>query len=169
MSASLPIIPDTTEERTLREVRKVLVRDFRSQKTRAVVAHLVLGQAAEFLGSYGWALQRSRRQLVRDGGRLGLAIFGQAFRDMGSPISGQYLGFVGLVGAFALPDLLGTALFRGFAIFGSDGFRIDQPLGKGGLTKDQCSDKTQVPKRFQGRSPWLAVRLPPARNPVVQV
>ena len=48
MSASLPIIPDTTEERTLREVRKVPVRDFRNQKTRAVGAHLVLGQAAEF-------------------------------------------------------------------------------------------------------------------------
>jgi len=88
----------------------------------------------------------SRRQLVRDGGRFGWAIFGQASRDMGSPISGQHLGFVGLVGAFALPDLLGTALFRSLAIFGSDSFRVDQLLRKGRFAKDQCSNKTQVPK-----------------------
>ncbi len=72
--------------------------------------------------------------------------FGQASRDMGSPISGQHLGLIGLVGAFALPDLLGTALFRSLAIFGSDGFRVDQLLSKGRSTKDQCSNKAQVPK-----------------------
>jgi hypothetical protein len=83
---------------------------------------------------------------VRYGRRFGLGIFGQASRDMGGPISGQHLGFVGLVGAFMLPDLLGTALFRSFAIFGRDSFRVDQLLSKGRFTKDQCSNKTQVPK-----------------------
>src|SRR6266545_1836845 len=63
-------------------------------------------------------LQRSRRvrrpnrqPLMRYGGRFGWAVFGEASHDVGSPISGQHLGFVGLVGAFVLPDLLGTALF----------------------------------------------------------
>src|SRR5262249_13097529 len=36
---------------------------------------------------------------------------------------------VGLVGAIALPDLLGTALLRGLAIFGSNRGGIDQLLG----------------------------------------
>jgi len=83
---------------------------------------------------------------VRDGGRLSWAIFGQASRDMGSPISGQHLGFIGLAGAFVLPDLLGTAFFRGFAILGSDSFRIDQLLSKGRFTKNQCANESQVPK-----------------------
>jgi hypothetical protein len=83
---------------------------------------------------------------VRDGGRFGWAVFGQASRDMGSPISGQHLGFIGLVGAFVLPDLLGTALFRSFAILGSDSFRVDQLLSKGRFTNNQCSNKTEEPK-----------------------
>jgi hypothetical protein len=83
---------------------------------------------------------------VRDGGRLRRAIFGQASDDICSPISGQNLGFIGLVSAFALPDLLGTALFRSIAIFRSDGFRVDQLLRKGRFTKNQCSNKTQEPK-----------------------
>ncbi len=90
--------------------------------------------------------RHSRRLLVRDGGRFGWAVFGQASRDMGSPISGQHLGFVRLVRAFALPDLLGTAFFRSFAILGSDSVRVDQLLSKGRFTKNQCSNKTQVPK-----------------------
>ena len=88
----------------------------------------------------------SRRPLVSYGGRFGLAIFGQASHDVGSPISGQHLGFIGLVSAFVLPDLLSTAFFRSFAIFGSDSFRVDQLLSKGRLTKDQCSNKTQIAK-----------------------
>jgi len=83
---------------------------------------------------------------MRDGRRLSWGVVGQASRDKGSPISGQHLGFVGLVGAFALPDLLGTALFRSFAILGSDSFRIDQLLSKGRFAKNQCSNNTQVPK-----------------------
>jgi len=79
-------------------------------------------------------------------GRFGLAVFGQASRDIGRPISGQHLGFIGLVSAFALPDLLGTALFRSFAIFGSDSVRVDQLLSKDRFTKNQCSDEAQVPK-----------------------
>ena len=88
----------------------------------------------------------NRRPLVSYSGRFGWAIFGQASRDVGSPISGQHLGFVGLVCAFMLPDLLGTALFRSFAILGSDSIRVDQLLSKGRFTKNQCSNKTQVPK-----------------------
>jgi hypothetical protein len=83
---------------------------------------------------------------VRDGRRFGLAVFGQASRDMGGPISGQHLGFVGLVSAFALPDLLGTALFRSFTIFGRHSIRVDQLLSKGRFTTNQCSNKTQVQK-----------------------
>jgi hypothetical protein len=94
----------------------------------------------------GRGLHRKSRQLVRYGGGLSLAIVGQASRDMGSPISGQHLGFIGLMGTFALPDLLGAALFRSFTILGSDSFRIDQLLSKGRFTENQCSDKTQVPK-----------------------
>ena len=75
-----------------------------------------------------------------------MGIFGQASRDMGGPISGQHLGFVGLVRAFELPDLLSTALFRSFAIFGSDSFRVDQLLSKGRFTNNDCCNNTQVPK-----------------------
>jgi hypothetical protein len=74
---------------------------------------------------------------MRDGGRLSLAIFYQASRDMGSPISGQHLGFVGLVSAFALPDLLSTAFFRSFAILGSNSIRVDQLLSEGRFTKNE--------------------------------
>ena len=83
---------------------------------------------------------------MRDGGRLSWAILGQATRDMGGPISGQHLGLIGLLSAFALPDLLRTALFRGLAILGSDGIRIDQLLSKGRFTKNQCTNKAEVPK-----------------------
>src|ERR1700737_499685 len=109
--------------------------------------------------------RHGRLLLVRDGGRLCLALFGQASRDMGDPISGQHLGFIGLVCAFALPDLLGAAFFRSFAILGSDSFRVDQLLSKGRFTKNDCSHKTQVPKWFQDVSPWLAVRKIRRSNP----
>jgi hypothetical protein len=102
--------------------------------------------------------RHGRRLLARDGGGLSLAIFRQASRDMRNPISGQHLGFIGLVRAFALPDLLGATFFRGFAIFGSDCIRVDQLLSKGRFTKCDRSNKTEVPKWFQGISPWLAVR-----------
>jgi len=42
--------------------------------------------------------------------------------------------------------LLGTALFRSFAILGSDSFRVDQLLTKGRFTNNQCSNKTEEPK-----------------------
>jgi len=87
-----------------------------------------------------------RQPLVRYGRRFGRAVFGQASHDVGSPIPRQHLGFVGLVGAFMLPDLLGSALFRSFAIFGSDSFRVDRLLSKGRFTNNRCSNKTQVPK-----------------------
>jgi len=83
---------------------------------------------------------------VSCGRRFGWAVFSQALRDVGGPIPRQHLGFVGPAGAFMLPDLLGTALFRSFAIFGSDSFRVDQLLSEGRFTNNQCSDKTQMPK-----------------------
>jgi hypothetical protein len=87
-----------------------------------------------------------RRPLVRYSGGFGRAVFGQALRDVGGPIPRQDLGFVRLVSAFVLPDLLGSAFFRSFAIFGGDSFRIDQLLSKGRFTNNQCSDDAQVPK-----------------------
>jgi hypothetical protein len=87
-----------------------------------------------------------RQPLVRYSRRFGRAVFGEASHDVGGPIPRQYLGFIGLAGAFMLPDLLGAALFRSFAVFGGDSFRVDQLLSKGRFTKDQCSNKTQVPK-----------------------
>jgi hypothetical protein len=91
--------------------------------------------------------------LVHGGGRLCLAIFGQALRDMGNPVSGQHLGLIGLLSAFALPDLLRAACLRSFAIFGSNGIWVDQLLRKARLTKQDRSNKAQVTKRFQGRTP----------------
>jgi hypothetical protein len=90
--------------------------------------------------------KKRHRALVGYSGGFGWAVFGQALRDVGDPISRQHLGFVGLVSTLALPDLLGSALFRSFAIFGSDSFRVDQLLSKGRFTKNQCCDGAQVPK-----------------------
>jgi hypothetical protein len=65
---------------------------------------------------------------------------------MRNPISGQHLGFISLFGAIELPDLLGTAFLRSFAIFGSDSIGVDQPLSKGRFTTNDRSNKTQIPK-----------------------
>ena len=75
-----------------------------------------------------------------------MVIFGQALHDMGGPVSGQHLGFLGLLGAFALLHLLGTTFFRSFAILGSDSFRVDQLLSKGRFATNDRSNKTQIPK-----------------------
>jgi len=64
---------------------------------------------------------------------------------MRNPISRQHLGFIGLFGAIELPDLLGTAFLRSFAILGSDGVRVDQLLSKGRFANDDGSNKPQVP------------------------
>jgi len=61
---------------------------------------------------------------MHDGGGLSLDVICQASRDIGDPVSGQHLGLIGLVSTFALPDLLGTAFFRSFAILGSDRIRV---------------------------------------------
>jgi hypothetical protein len=61
---------------------------------------------------------------------------------MGHPISGQHLGFIGLLRAIALPDLLGAAFFRGFAILGSDSIRVDQLLSEGRFTKNERSHES---------------------------
>jgi hypothetical protein len=83
---------------------------------------------------------------MRGGGRLTLAVVRQASRDMGSAISRQHFCFIGLMSAFALPDLLGTTLFRGFAILRRNGLRIDQFLGEGRFSEHERSDKNQAPK-----------------------
>ena len=73
-------------------------------------------------------------------------ILGQASRDMRNPVSGQHLGFIGLLGAVPLPDLLGAAFFRSFAKLRSDSIRVDQLLSKGGFTNNDCCHNTQIPK-----------------------
>jgi hypothetical protein len=83
---------------------------------------------------------------MRDGGRLTLAVVRQASRDMGSAISRQHLCFIGLVSAFALPDLLGTTLFRSFAVLRRYGLRIDQFLGEGRFSERERSGKNKAPK-----------------------
>ena len=75
--------------------------------------------------------------MMRGGGRLGLFGFGQALRDMGGAVARQHLGFLGLVSAFALPDLLGAAFFRGLAILGSHRIRVDQFLGESRCAKNR--------------------------------
>jgi hypothetical protein len=90
---------------------------------------------------------------MRDGGRLTLLAFCQATRDMGSAISRQHLCFIGLVSAFALPDLLGTALFRNFAILRRNAVRIDQFLGEGRSGERERSGKNQARKGLHGSAP----------------
>jgi hypothetical protein len=59
--------------------------------------------------------------------------------DMSRPIPGQDFRLIGFVVAFDDPDLLGSALFRRGAKFGSDGIGIDQFLGEAGFAKgDEC-------------------------------
>jgi hypothetical protein len=72
---------------------------------------------------------------------------------MGRAISRQHLCFVGLMSAFALPDLLGTALFRSFTILRRNGLRIDQFLGEGRSSERESSGKNQARKGLQGSSP----------------
>jgi hypothetical protein len=83
-------------------------------------------------------------RLMRDGGGLSFLSLCQALRDMGNPISRQHLGFIGLAGAVQLLDLLGTALYGGFAILGSNRIWVDQLLSESRLVKNQGSDKKQV-------------------------
>jgi len=65
---------------------------------------------------------------------------------MRNPISGQHLGCIGLFGAIKLPDLLGAAFLRCFAILGSDSIGVDQLLSQGRFTKNDGSNNTQVQK-----------------------
>lgn len=90
--------------------------------------------------------RHDRRLLTSDGGGVSLLFFRQTSRDLRSPISGQHLGFIGLVSAFALPDLLGTAFFRSFAIFGSNSIRVDQLLSYRRFTNNECSNNSKIPK-----------------------
>jgi len=65
---------------------------------------------------------------------------------MRNPISRQHLGCIGLFGAIKLPDLLGAAFLRSFAILGSDSIGVDQLLSQGRFTKNDGSNNTQVQK-----------------------
>ena len=84
--------------------------------------------------------------MMRGSGNLRLLGFGQALRDMGGAVPRQHLGFLGLVGAFALPDLLGAAFFRGFAILGRYRIGVDQFLGKRRCAKNRRGDQGYVEK-----------------------
>ena len=53
----------------------------------------------------------------------------QTVTDMSRPVPRQHVGLVGLVVALHDFHLLGAALFRRGAVFGSDGIRIDELLG----------------------------------------
>jgi hypothetical protein len=79
--------------------------------------------------------------LMRGGRSLVRGIFRQALDDMSGPFPGHHLGFVGLVSAVPLLDLLGTALFRSLAILRSDGIRVNQLLSKGRFNGRQCCHK----------------------------
>jgi hypothetical protein len=81
--------------------------------------------------------------LTRGGGGLTLAGICHAPHDMGRAISRQHLCFIGLACAFALADLLGTALFRSFAILGRNAVRIDQFLGEGRFNEAKRPGKNQ--------------------------
>jgi hypothetical protein len=70
----------------------------------------------------------------------------QAMGDMRRPVPRQHLGFIGLLGAVDLPDLLGTALDGGFAMFGSDLVRIYELLRDGRLAQQQRSCKNYTQK-----------------------
>jgi hypothetical protein len=58
------------------------------------------------------------------GGRLTLAVVCQASRDMGGAVSRQHLCFIGFASAYALADLLSTALFCSFAILRRNALRL---------------------------------------------
>ena len=75
----------------------------------------------------------SRMQCVRGG--LELLFAGIRFKTMieiGRAVPRHHLFNIGLVRAFALPELLGAALLGGFAIFRGNGRRINQLLSNGG-------------------------------------
>ena len=72
---------------------------------------------------------------------------------MRNPVSWQHLGFIGLLGAVTLPDLLSAAFFSGFAKLGSDSTGVDQLLSEGRLAENEGANKKQVWKCFQGNSP----------------
>jgi len=51
------------------------------------------------------------------------------------PVPRQHLGYLGLMRAIPLPDLLGPALLGRFAEFRSHGSRIDQFLSEAGFAE----------------------------------
>jgi hypothetical protein len=83
--------------------------------------------------------------LMRGGRSLVRGIFRQALDDMSGPFPGHHLGFVGLMSAFPLLDLLGTALFRSLAILRSDGIRFNQLLSKGWFNRRKRSHEGYQP------------------------
>ena len=65
----------------------------------------------------------------------------QAAIDKLGPIARQHLHQIRLLGAFALTDLFGAALFGGLAVFGRNFAGIDERLGsgrRGGKQGDSC-------------------------------
>jgi hypothetical protein len=69
--------------------------------------------------------------LLTNGRRRRIGTIFQTSIDRGGSIARQYVRDVDLVAALHLPDLLGAALFRGLAILGGNGIRVDQLLREG--------------------------------------
>lgn len=69
----------------------------------------------------------------------------QASRQESRSVPRQDLGKIGLVGAFALPDLLGTALLRGLAILGRDRIGVDQLLREACPAEQAGCNQADVP------------------------
>jgi hypothetical protein len=64
---------------------------------------------------------------------------------MSDTIPRQHLGDLGLVRAFALLDLLGTARFRSRPVLGRNAIRVDQLLGEARFAQGERYDKTHPP------------------------
>src|SRR5450631_1471027 len=102
-------------------------------------------KAGRWRKAQSW-LRRAPALLMRGGGGLLLFGFGQALRDMSGAVPRQHLGFFGLMGAFALPDLLGAAFFRGFAIFRRHRIWVDQFLRESRGAKNRSCNQGYVEK-----------------------
>ena len=69
-------------------------------------------------------------------------IFRQAFNEKSGPVSGDHFGFVRLVSAFSLLDLLGTAPLCSLAIFRCDCVGVDNFLSKGRFKRYECCNES---------------------------
>jgi hypothetical protein len=73
------------------------------------------------------------------------AVSRQAIDEKSGPISGDHFGFVRLVSAFPLLDLLGTALLCSLAIFWCYCIGVDNLLSERRFSRYECRSKTYAP------------------------